>query len=52
MILKKIWSGLCKAKPTLFRLFSPKNSKNFGERRQRRRALFFREEAGSHQIQF
>jgi hypothetical protein len=52
MILKKIRSGRCEATPTLFRPFSPMNS-GFGiQHRLRRCALFFRQEAGSHQMQF
>jgi len=52
MILKKIRSGRCEATPTLFRPFSPMNS-GFGiQHRLRRCALFFRQEAGSYQMQF
>ena len=45
-------SGRAVGTPTLFRPFSPMNSKNFGLHRRRRCALFFRQEAGSHQMQF
>jgi len=40
MVLKEIRSGRCEAPPTLFRPFSPKNSKSFGLPRLRRGALF------------
>ncbi len=52
MVLKKTRSGRCEATPTLFRPFSPKNSKNVGLHRLGRCALFFRRGGGSHQIQF
>jgi hypothetical protein len=40
MVLKEIRSGRCEATPTLFRPFSPKNSKSFDLPRLRRGALF------------
>jgi hypothetical protein len=40
MVLKEIRSGRCEATPTLFRPFSPKNSKSFGLPRLRRGVLF------------